>query len=265
MRTPFFEPDPPQGGRCPAVSAAVGRCLFLAALCALLGACARRPPEPPAPPPPAPLTEWPSGVTPPLKITEELTLEIPLQYERNAIEPRQPASRAFISQQSDRAEAQFDFFLPDFSGYTLQNYRNDTDPRRVEVVYLHAGNPHEADADAPGEYPPNMLKRALAQSLNAASYTDQYGLRCYRGREPSPRLTCYGPRGDAEDIMLTTLEPPYAPGDFPQLQARYFSRRYGGVRIAWRTSVQNLPQWRGIDGQIWKFIDAWKLPPSQQR
>lgn len=233
--------------------------IFLLVLCALFAACARKSPAPLAPPPPPPLTEWPKGVTAPQKITDQLTLEIPLQYERTAIESRRAPARAFISQESDRAEAQFDFFLPNFSGYTLQNYRNESDPGKVEVAYLHAGNPHEADPDAPGEYPPNMLKRALAESLNAGNYKDQYGLRCYQARVPSARLTCYGPREGGEDIMLTTLQPPYAPGDFPQLQARYFSGRYGGVRIAWRTSVQNLPRWREIDAQIWKFIAAWRV------
>jgi hypothetical protein len=240
-----------------------GLILVLAA-CALSAGCARQQPAPPpAPPPPPPLTEWPKGYTPPLKITDELTLEIPLEYERSAISGDTTAGRALISAQSDRSEARFDFFLPNFSGYTLQNYKSDADENKVEVVYLHAGNPHEAEPDAPGEYPPNMFKRALAESLNPKDYKDQYGLRCYQAREPSARLTCYGRRDEAhkEDIMLTTLQPPYPPDSFPQLQARYFSLRYGGVRIAWRTHVKNLPRWHEIDEQIWKLIDAWKVAP----
>jgi hypothetical protein len=47
------------------------------------------------------------------------------------------------------------------------------------------------------------------------------------------------------------------------MQARYFSKRYGGVRIAWRTHVRNLPRWHEIDAQIWKFIDAWSVAPAQ--
>ncbi|HYM43101.1 MAG TPA: hypothetical protein VET46_10100 [Steroidobacteraceae bacterium] len=239
-------------------------CIVLGVLGLLAGGCARQPPLPPTPPPPPPLTEWPQGLTPPLKITDELTLRIPLGYQRNAIDPGRAAGKAFISQQSDRSEAQFDFFLPGFSGYTPRNYQNENDPAKVEVVYLHAGNPHEADAGAPGEYPPNMLQRALASVLNPQDYRDDYGLRCYRPREPSPRLTCYGRRErGGEDIMLTTLEPPYPQDSFPQLQARYFSRRYGGVRIAWRTHVANLPHWHEIDAQIWKFIDAWQVAAAK--
>jgi hypothetical protein len=212
----------------------------------------------------AALSAWPTGRTAPLKITDRLTVQIPLQYERSAIDRGQAtASRALISTQSDRSEVQFDFFLPDFSGYTLENYRNESDENKVEVVYLHAGDPHEVEPDAPGEYPPNMLKRSLRDMLNPQDHQDMYGLRCYRGRVPSARLTCYGRRDAAgQDIMLTTHLPPYAAGSFPQMQARYFSRRYGGTRLAWRTHVKNLPRWREIDAQIWKFIDSWNVAPA---
>ena len=208
--------------------------------------------------------EWPQGRTEPLKVTDQLVLSIPQPYERAAIDHRRPA-RALLSVQSDRAEVQFDFFLPDFSGYTLQNYRNKSDESKVEVVYLHAGDPHEAEPDAAGEYPPNMLKRALKDFLSPEDYKDMYGLRCYQARVPSDRLTCYGRRdeGGKEDILLYTKVAPYAAGEtFPLMQARYFSKRYGGVRIAWRTHVRNLPRWHEIDAQIWKFIDRWNVVPA---
>ena len=81
----------------------------------------------------------------------------------------------------------------------------------------------EAQADAAGEYPPNMLKRALKDFLNPNDYKDQYGLRCYQDRTPSGRLTCYGKRDDSEYIVLYTKVPPYAEGDsFPAMQARWY-------------------------------------------
>jgi hypothetical protein len=229
--------------------------------------CARKSqaPQRAQPPPPA-LTAWPQGRTQPLKITDDLTLEVPLEYERSAIYRDGKPTRALLSGQSDRAEAQFDFFLPDFTGYTLQNYRDETNPSKVEVVYLHGSDRHEADPDAPGEYPPNMLKRLLKDAFNPTAYEDKYGLRCYRGRVLTDRLACYGKRDGAggEDILLYVPQPPFAPDAFPQIQARYFSKRYGGVRIAWRTHVNNLPRWREIDTQIWKFIEAWRVPTPAQ-
>ena len=253
------------------------RTIGLAALavCVLaLGAagCARKSAPGPLPPDRSAQVArvWPPGRSTPLKITDTLTLSIPLEYERSALHHGEPA-RALLSVQSDRVEAQFDFFLPHFSGYTLQNYRNELDENKVEVVYLHAGDPHEAEPDAAGEYPPNMLRRALQDFLNPDDHQDMYGLRCYRGRVPSPRITCYGRRDAAgrEDIMLSAAVAPYGQGvTFPLLQARYYSRRYGGVRIAWRAHVSNLPRWHDIDAQIWKFIDAWNVaraPHESQR
>ena len=231
-------------------------------------ACTKEPSEPPATrPAAAPLSAWPEGRTAPQKITDTLVLAIPLQFERSAVgddkAPRSPFSGA-----AGRTEVRFDFFLPDFSGYTLQNYRNDFAENKVEVIYLHAGDPHEADSGAPGEYPPNMLKRMLQDQLNPHDYKDMYGLRCYKGRVLTDRLTCYGRRDAAagEDILLyVPLAQDAAPNSFPMLRANYFSRRYGGVRIAWRTHVRNLPRWQDIDAHIWKFIEAWHVapPPGQ--
>jgi hypothetical protein len=230
----------------------------------LIGAagCAPKPSGPPPAPPAAPLTAWPQGRTVPQTITDSLVLAIPLQYERSALEdgkaPRSPFAGA-----AGRTEVRFDFFLPDFSGYTLQNYRNDLDENKVEVIYLHAGDSHEAEPDAPGEYPPNMLKRSLQEHLNPKDYRDMYGLRCYTSRVLTDRLTCYGRRDAAagEDILLyvplTTSAT--AQNAFPTLKANYFSRKYDGVRIAWRTHVRNLPRWHEIDAQIWRFIDAWNV------
>ena len=102
-------------------------------------------------------------------------------FTRSAVEDGKAPHSPFAGA-GGRTEARFDFFLPDFSGYTLQNYRNDLDENKVEVVYLHAGDSHEAEPDAPGEYPPNMLKRSLKEHLNPKDFRDMYGLRCYTSR-----------------------------------------------------------------------------------
>jgi hypothetical protein len=234
----------------------------LAAAVFATAGCTRHPSGPaPAAGGAPPLTAWPEGRTPPQKVTASLVLAIPLQYERSAVGDAK-APRSPFTDAAGRTEVRFDFFLPDFHGYTLQNYRNDLDENKVEVVYLHAGDSHEADPDAPGEYPPNMLKRLLGDFLDPKAYKDMYGLRCYQGRVLTDRLACYGPRDQAlkEDILLyVSVAAEGSPNTFPMLKANYFSQRYGGVRIAWRTHARNLPRWHEIDTQIWKFIDEWNV------
>jgi len=228
--------------------------VLLIAVVAAAG-CARKQP---APPPPPPLAAWPQGHTAPFKVTDSLTVEVPLQHWRFAISPVTPP-RVPVLPGSDHFEVQFDFFLPDFSGYTLQNYRNESDENKVEVVYLHAGDAHEADPDAPGEYPPNMLKRSLKDLADPNSHQDLYGLRCYEGRVLTDRLTCYGRRDEksGEDILIYVPVPPFAPDvTFPMMQARYFSKRYGGVRIAWRTHVRNLARHRRADLEIHRRVEG---------
>jgi len=104
-----------------------------------------------------------------------------------------------------------------------------------------------------------MLKRQLKELLDAKHPHERYGLHCYPGRVFVSRITCFGRRGaePGEEIMLTALAPPYAPDAV--FQARYYSRRYGGVRIEWRAHMSQLAHWREIDTQIWRFIDAWKI------
>jgi hypothetical protein len=229
--------------------------------------CARKRSPPPAPAPATPLTAWPEGRTAPLTITDALVLAIPLQYERSAIEDR-GAPRSPFPGVGGRTEARFDFFLPDLTGYTLQNYRNEFDENKVEVVYLHASDSHEADPGAPGEYPPNMLKRLLQDFLNPKDYKDMYGLRCYTARVLTDRLICYGTRAAEihEDILLyVPVTADRSRNTYPTIKANYFSARYGGVRIAWRTHLKNLPRWHDIDAQIWKFIEAWNVASGSPR
>jgi hypothetical protein len=230
-----------------------------------LAGCGRNKPAPaPAERPPVQLHEWPRGRAAPVKINDELSLAIPLQYVRSAVDTVTGAGgpvTAAAPSAGERREAHFDFFLPGFSGYTLQNYRNRSDDNKVEVLYVHAGNPHEADPDAPGEYPPNMLQRSLKQGLlDPKPFQDRYGLRCYRSQRFTDRITCYGQRDPVggEDIMLTLGV------SVPEVQARYFSKRYGGVRIAWRTDAKNLPRWREIDAQIRKFIEDWNVAQGER-
>jgi hypothetical protein len=156
---------------------------------------------------------------------------------------------------------QFDFFLPEFSGYTPENIRKAFDVNKVEVGYVIAADTRPG-AGPPGQYPPDQLKRTLQYLADPNDHRDTYELRCYQGRVLKDRMYCYGSRDKAaqEDILFDVMIPPYASGVVnPQMRTTYFTRRYGGVVISWRTNVRNLPRWHDIDQHIWQFIESWNL------
>ena len=73
---------------------------------------------------------------------------------------------------------------------------------------------------------------------------------------------CYGRRdSDIEEyILLSVTVPPYKfSTQFPLMTTEYFSPKYGGLGVAWRTHMDNFPRWREIDAQIWKYIDDWNI------
>src|SRR5262245_53557000 len=147
----------------------------LAAAVLAAAACTRHPSGPATPAAAPPLTAWPEGRTAPQKITDTLVLVIPLQFQRSAVGDGKAPRSPFVDA-AGRTEVRFACFRPDFHGYPLQTCRNDFDGNKVEIVYLHAGDPHEAGPGAPGEYPPNMLKRVLGDFLDPKAYKDMYGL-----------------------------------------------------------------------------------------
>jgi hypothetical protein len=205
---------------------------------------------------------WPDGRAALFKLSDKLILAIPPQFQQSWVQddkvPRVPTA---ASQLKTIPLVGFHFFLPDFGGYTPKNYRTTFDPDRVDVIRLEAADPAQTAPSAPGNYPPNMIRRALGSFLRPNESQDMYGLKCYRWIS-GERVTCYGRRDKrtGEDIMFYAYVPPFASWvKNPLMQADYFSRSYGGTHIVWRTSAKNLSRWHDIDRQIWKFIASWSV------
>lgn len=208
--------------------------------------------------------EWPQGRPALYKLSNQLVFAIPPQYQPFWLQKdrvvRAPADPKTIPQVQALV---FQFFMPDFSGYTPHNFMNEFDDDRVDVVYIEPADPAQMQPGAPGYYPPNMLARALAAYLSADHFVDLYGLRCYAelGALDRPRRrTCYGRRDEhiQEDIMLDAYFPPFdAATVHPLIQAQYFTKQFGGLVIVWRTSVKNFPRWHEIDAKIWQYLAEW--------
>ena len=209
---------------------------------------------------------WPQGRPALAKLNDNLTLAIPPQYQQFWRQPREMVRAPARPDQIPLAPAVgFSFFLPDFSGYTPNNYKITFDPDRVDIDSLESSDPRQAELDAPGAYPPNMLKRVLEAGVKGEPQ-EMYGLTCYRSNGDFQNiLTCYAPTDESigEYIMLRVDVPPFdSYTRFPLVHAMYFTKRYGGLQIIWNTHSKNFPRWRDIDAQIWKFIDSWNIAGS---
>jgi len=169
----------------------------------------------------------------------------------------------------------FHFFLPDFAADNAPNNHGAFDRDRVDVVRISAAEMKEAEPDAPGEYPPNMLRR-LVKEQDRGRHEEIFGMWCYpnlpSNSGPNPEfdrvMHCFWPAENdaAAEIMIRATFPPFSEGMVnPQMQAQYFSRRYGGVEIVWRTSVKNLSRWHEIDSQVWHLIDQWNSAPAKRK
>jgi hypothetical protein len=162
----------------------------------------------------------------------------------------------------------FVMYMPDFGGYTPDNYLKDFDENRVEIVNISPAPMRYMEPGAPGSYPPNSLARIIQYKLinDPDRYEEKFGLRCYERQErDGDRQICYGKRDSDLDeyLMLDIMVPPYEKHHiFPMMTTKYFSPKYGGLEIAWRSHMNNFPRWREIDAQIWKYIAAWNIAPN---
>lgn len=196
------------------------------------------------------------------RLSNTVLLQIPPQYQQfwyqgdKVIRP--PAD---LSKLRTGGEIGFQFFMPDYSGYTPENYMVEFHEDIVNVVYVRYEGMGAEQPGAPGPYPPNGFKNLTRppRVIDPDNYIEEYGLRCY----PSPShvvfQTCFGVSG-GEFISLRRMPPPY--GDwvkYPLMQARYFTPKYGGMEIVWRAHMKHFPKWAEIDQQIWKFIDEWNI------
>jgi hypothetical protein len=207
---------------------------------------------------------WPGDHPALYKLNKSLILAIPPQYQKFWIQGGSVLrDRKQLEQAPDTQIVGFSFFLPDYSGYTANNFQQDFDTSRVDVVSIEPANPRQADPGAPGFWPPNMIKRVLKVGIVGEPF-DRYGLRCYHTVvAPKSPVTCYGvsDAGHGEDILLEVFLPPYS-NDYitlPLMQAVYFTKRYGGLQLIWRTSADNFSHWREINLKIWNFVETWNI------
>lgn len=224
--------------------------------------------------PQTPYEQWLTDKPSYFNLSAELQLRIPPQYQQlwlqKDIVPRRLEAMNKVSAGGPLA---FIFFMPDFSGFTPQNYDKEFHEDRVYVLIEAVGLGQEKPG-APGGYPENMYQRLLSggTTIDVSSREMPYGLKCYRRMqkklESDPdRQSCYGVRNDSSGrlIQLNAMIPPHPDWvQYPLMQAAYFSPDHGGVELIWRTHMKNFPRWKEIDQQIWRWIGEWNIAPQSR-
>lgn len=198
-----------------------------------------------------------------IKVTDSLVVAVPMKYVRYELltcgkttdgVPRDgPQGLTYAS---------FDFFMPDFSGYTPERLRERFDVDEVTVAYVDSVKDIEPDPSHPVAYPSNQLRNMFHLLADPNKYQDMYGLHCFEARILKTTIYCYSAdAGENHEGILIDVDVPYGNLTFPnpQMTARYFSKRYDGVEVSWRTNTKNLPHWREIDDQVWKFLADWNV------
>ncbi len=202
-----------------------------------------------------------AGVTQPAehslyKINDRLILQVPPEGPTVHPAARRPSvSRSRLPLTDGFG---FAFYLPEFS-FKRPAGRKDWPPAegdhdRVQV-WIYPETISQNVNTEPQPYPPIVRLEIEHHLIKAEDYRDIYGLRCWKflGRD------CRDSTGKGE-ILIHAETPPQPSGVVnPLMKAEYISARYGGVKILWYTSIENLPKWREIDAHVWETIDAWNV------
>lgn len=206
------------------------------------------------------------------RLTSGEVFAIPSNYQRFWQEPEYFARSL---QPFDKVPLQggigFGFFMPDYSGYTLTNFRDTFSPARVDVLVTRV-DPKEYEAD-PGAFlePGLTLQRYSTEPpiIDVKNPEHKWGMTCFRSLlNHREWLTCVGTRATGQDVLWNVMDHPDIYQWFPNPGAyvRYFTRDLaGGVEVSIRMHNSQIIHWREIDDFVWRSLAQWRVnAPTDQ-
>lgn len=167
----------------------------------------------------------------------------------------------------------FYLFLPDYGGYTIDNWQDPFDVHRIEIVSVAKVDTTakilQRDGTlrniAPSAYGDASARFADRRSrLEDSPSLSQFGLQGYRRRGPSPQVIWTGARSNGEFFFLECSGFPREGNSErgmvsnPTCQTQYYSATER-LHIVYRYSQRNLSHWREIDDAIWAKLHAWEV------
>jgi len=167
----------------------------------------------------------------------------------------------------------FSLFLPDFGGYTKDNWQEGwfhpqlISVRQVkqvdknEIVKFNDGTRQKISPAAYGD-PAAMYKnvKGLYEDYSAFKL---YGLEGYRhqGGGATPGVLWTGTRSNGEFFFFRSYMDPgqtLPPGRYPLCDIRYYSAQED-LSITYVYPKHHLDKWREIDDAIWAKLHSWRV------
>jgi hypothetical protein len=178
---------------------------------------------------------------------------------------------AEIADRIDTKSIGFVLFLPDFSGYTKENWRDRFDVNRIDVVTIRRLESGDKINVGPGRDEPDYVTnygdpvggfKNLRHLYEEKPSFSLYGLEGYRPKNGTHAVLWTGVRSNGEFFFFTaTVAPDSVPGPGelnPLCDVRYYSNREK-LFVAYTYSQTYLPQWREIDDAIWRRLNEWRV------
>jgi hypothetical protein len=186
----------------------------------------------------------------------------------------------FGPKQKDRSDTRdatksyfgFFLFLPDYDGYTRDNWQDDFDPRLIRVLQVSMVDKNEVVFNPELGHirvPPAGYGDPTAQFQNIRGMLEEtpslhaYDLQGYRPKHGGGGdVTWVGTRSNGEFFFF---ESRVAPGQaapkgskYPSCDVRYYSEKED-LFIAYLYSNDHLAKWREIDDAIWAKLHKWQV------
>jgi hypothetical protein len=165
----------------------------------------------------------------------------------------------------------FFLFLPDYNGYTKNNWKDKFDHHLVTVLEISTVDKERIVSFTDGHTErvnPAQYGEPKARFQNGRSLLEEkpslsiYGLQGYRPKHGNLPVTFVGTRSNGEFLFFDCH---LAPGDaptpglvYPFCDVRYYSEKED-LFIAYRYSNDYLAQWRDIDDAIWRKVHSWQV------